>query len=123
MKYVKLFEEFNPTKERVFTYIVHNNSEKNFHAEVKDDDGKVIYEIKGTGLFEGDGPMKGKEDLSGLRTFLISKNKIKECDQIIPAGGGRQETQNFVQPINTNPVSNVNMNTSISTNDTTDGKD
>lgn len=122
MKYVQLFEEFDASvpaaiepAASTFMYIVHNSSEKDFHAEVKDQDGKVIFEIKGSGLFEGD-LIKGKDDITGLREFLISKKLIKEGDQLIKAGDGGQEMQSFIQPVDTNPVLNLNMMNNASQN-------
>jgi hypothetical protein len=116
MKHVKLFEEFNEegnspqndvVASKTYIYYITNSNEKEFKADVRDPDGKVILEIDSQDL-SNDGLMKGKEDIQGLHQLLISKNKIKQGDALVPAnstvkavsGGG--PNVDFVPEINTN---------------------
>ena len=114
MKYVKLFEEFNdegnhPANNsqgsKTYIYYITNNDEKKFEADVRDPDGKIIFEIKAQDL-SNDGHMKTKDDIAGLVQLLISKNKIKKGDSLVPANssakavGGQQA--DFVPEVNTN---------------------
>lgn len=114
MKYVKLFEEFSeeghssaPSEngQRTFVYYINNDDPKKFDADVRDPDGKVIFEIKAADL-SNDGHMKGPDDISGLVKLLISKNKIKQGDVLVPANStakavGGQATD-FIPEVNTN---------------------
>ena len=116
MRFVKLFEEFteegnhpqnNEVAAKTYIYYINNSDEKNFHADVRDPDGKVVYEIDSQDL-ANDGLMKGKDDIQGLLQLLISKNKIKQGDSLVPSnsadkkavGGG--PNQDFLPEINTN---------------------
>ncbi len=115
MKHVKLFEEFSQEAQapavndnqgsKTYVYYINNKDDKNFEADVRDPDGKVIFEIKAQDL-SNDSLMKGKDDVSGLHSLLVSKNKIKKGDSLVPAnsaakavGGGHVD---FVPEVNTN---------------------
>lgn len=114
MKYVKLFEQFTEEKAaaaeqtgaKAYVYYINNKDEKKFEADVRDPDGKIIYELKAGDLSEA-GHMKDKDDIAGLVQLLISKNKIKPGDTVVPAnssgeaaGGG--PVGDFVPEVNTN---------------------
>ena len=112
-RHVKLFEEWtqdgnhpdNSNGARTFIYYINNHDEKKFDADVRDPDGKVIFELKASDL-QNDGLMKGMDDIAGLRQLLLNKNKIKPSDVVVAAnasgkaaGGG---TEDFVPEVNTN---------------------
>jgi hypothetical protein len=114
MKYVKLFEEFteegnhpanNDQGSKNYVYYITNKSDKNFEADVRDPDGKVIFELKSSDL-TNDGLMKGKDDIAGLHQLLVSKNKIKKGDTLVPANATQEavggQSTDFVPELNTN---------------------
>ena len=110
MRYVKLFEEFNEdgtpgNNSVVYIYYVHKSGDKNFDADVRDPDGKVVYELSAADL-SNDGHMKNKDDIPGLVQLLIGKNKIKPGDTIIPASQAKADmtTDAIVPGVDTNPV-------------------
>jgi len=114
MKYVKLFEEFtedgnhpanNAGGSKTYIYYILNGDEKKFHADVRDPDGKVIYEIKSSDL-KNDGHMKGKDDIAGLLKLLLSKNKIKQGDSLVPANS----SEKAISGNNTDFVPEININ-------------
>ena len=100
MKHVKLFEDFqqpsgpvNSAGPKTYIYHVYDTSEKNFHAEVRDTDGKVVFEIKGKTMFEGDGIMKDENDVLGLQKTLIGKNIIKQGDTVVKSKEYKDDAQ------------------------------
>lgn len=114
MRFVKLFEEFteegnhpsnNDVVNKTYIYYINNKDEKNFHADVRDPDGKVVFEIKAADL-SNDGHMKNKDDIQGLMQLLISKNKIKKGDALVPANSSADavggQSADFVPEVNTN---------------------
>jgi len=116
MKHVKLFEEFNEEGNlsqggpKTYIYHITNSSDKNFSADVRDSDGKVIFELKPTDI-SNDGLMKNKDDINGLYQMLLNKNKIKKGETIVPAnavdksvGGAASD---FVPELNTNMNQNI----------------
>jgi hypothetical protein len=114
MKFVKLFEEFteegnspvnNDQGSKTFIYYITNQSDKNFEADVRDPDGKIVFELKAQDL-SNDGLMKSKDDIAGLHQLLVGKNKIKKGDTLIPANSTQNavggESTDFVPEVNTN---------------------
>jgi len=117
MKYVKLFEEFtddgqdphghnsNQEASKAYIYYINNDDEKHFDADIRDPDGKIIFELTASDL-SNDGHMKGKDDVQGLRELLLSKNKIKQGDTIVPANSTAKvvggQNMDFVPELNTN---------------------
>lgn len=121
MRFVKLFEEFteegnhpqnNEVASKTYIYYITNANEKEFKADVRDPDGKVVYEIDSQDL-SNDGLMKSKSDIQGLHALLLSKNKIKQGDTLIPAnstekaviGGG--PNVDFVPELNMNATQDL----------------
>lgn len=117
MKYVKLYEEFtddgqdphghgpNSEAAKAYLYYINNDDEKHFDADVRDPDGKIVFELKAADL-SNDGHMKSKDDIQGLRELLLSKNKIKQGDTIVPANSSAKavggQNMDFVPELNTN---------------------
>lgn len=114
MRYVKLFEEFteegnhpanNAGGNTTYIYYITNSDDKKFEADVRDADGKVVFELKSSDL-SNDGHMKGKDDLAGLHQLLVSKNKIKQGDVIVPANSSQKAvggaSMDFAPELNTN---------------------
>lgn len=104
MKHVKLFEDFNQPQNGPKTYIfyVNNEGKDTFQADVRDQDGKIIFEVTAKDL-NNDGMMKTKDDIQGLRNLLISKNKMKQGDQLVPAKEYKNNSaEEFSQAFNTN---------------------
>jgi hypothetical protein len=108
MRYVKLFEEFNEggpkqSASTVYIYYVHKSGDDNFEADVRDPDGKVVYELSASDL-SNDGHMKNKDDIPGLVQLLIGKNKIKPGDTVVPASQAKADiaAETFAPEVNTN---------------------
>lgn len=83
MEFIKTFESFDKQPKQFLFYLLNDGPE--FKAEVRDVDGKTIYTIDRKRLERG--VMKSPSDLSGLRDYLISKKKIDQVDELIPAEG------------------------------------
>jgi hypothetical protein len=96
----------NPeAQSKTYMYHINKDTKEDFHADVRDQDGKIIYEIEGRGIFETDGGMKDKDDLVGLTKMLQAKNKIRPSDTIVPAEkfDGTQAGVQIAAPFNANP--------------------
>ena len=59
MRHVKLFEEFNEegnhpindtSASKMYIYYVNNKDPKKFHADVRDPDGKIVFEVNAAHL-------------------------------------------------------------------------
>jgi hypothetical protein len=114
MKYVKLYEEFteegnhpanNSGGSTTYIYYITNADEKKFAAAVRDPDGKIVFELKASDL-SNDGHMKGKDDIAGLHHLLVSKNKIKQGDVLVPSNSTQKavggNAMDFAPELNTN---------------------
>ena len=114
MRHVKLFEEFNEegnhpindtSASKMYIYYVNNKDPKKFHADVRDPDGKIVFEVNAAHL-SNDGFMKGPDDIQGLAKMLISKNKIKAGDSVVPSNSAAKavagQNEDFIPAVNTN---------------------
>jgi len=110
MKFLKLFEDFDQgnmveagSASKTYIYYISNNSDSKFEADVRDPDGKIVYELTASDI-TNDSHMKDKNDISGLVKLLISKNKIKANDTVVPAADARaaQADEDFAGAVNTN---------------------
>lgn len=97
MNHIKLYEEFSGNSQKTYIYYIKDKNE--FHADVRDPDGKIIFELKPSDI-SNDGYMKTKDDISGLVKLLISKNKIKTGDIVVPADEVRNEDSSLMPTIN-----------------------
>lgn len=98
--HLKTFENFqemelNPNKvsdlkPAVYLYVITNENGQDFEAEVRDEAGRCILQIDADFIDKGN--MDHKDDLSGLREYLISKKKIRQNDEVTPGGNFTQQT-------------------------------
>lgn len=83
---LKTFENFqepdmnNDDKSETYLYVIHNDDEHDFQAEVRSESGKCILDVDKKMM--DDGHMDHKDDLSGLREYLIDKKKIRQHDEV-----------------------------------------
>lgn len=78
---LKTFEEFDQMPKRYLFYVLDPGI--NFLAEVRDEDGKVIYTVDKKKMEKG--VMSTATDLAALRDYLIKRKKIQQIDEIAPA--------------------------------------
>ena len=66
-----------------FYYYINLDERGEFYADVREgmDDGKTVFEIHGFDIFE-DGFMKNKEDLQGLKNYLVHLGIMKEYQNL-----------------------------------------
>ena len=66
-----------------FHYYINLDERGEFYADVREgmDDGKTVFEIHGFDIFE-DGFMKNKEDLQGLKNYLVHLEIMKEYQNL-----------------------------------------
>lgn len=64
-----------------FYYYINLDERGEFNADVRDEDGKTVFEIDGFDIFE-DGFMHNSEDLDGLEEYLTDLEIIDEDDEI-----------------------------------------
>jgi hypothetical protein len=82
----------NPNK---FTYHINLNERGSFYADVRDPDGKTVYEIKAgnelpedeTDIFE-DGFMDNTKDLVGLRDYLVQLGILTDDSELVDGNIG-----------------------------------
>ena len=111
MNHIKLYEEFITAgnseeasaesefkKSHQFLYYIIKDGQKEFHGEVKDQDGKVIVTLSNKAFHNG--VMTNSRDISNLRNWLIKRKKIGQDDEVIPAEGTDLEKTSgeFVTP-------------------------
>lgn len=92
--HIKTFESFvwedydgdgaNPGG-KTYLFVVTNDTGNpdDFEAEVREQEGKVIYKVTAKDMSAG--AMQHPSDMTGLRKYLIEKKRIKELDVIEPA--------------------------------------
>jgi len=66
---------------RQFEYFINKDERGEFNADVRDPDGKTVFEIEGSEVFD-DGFMSDKEDLDGLKDHLVDLGILKEDDEL-----------------------------------------
>jgi hypothetical protein len=81
-----------PAKPQTYYYFINLDERGSFYADVRNASGKTLFEIKdGNELGEGetsifeDGFMKNKDDLTGLKEYLISLG-IMNSNQVLMKG-------------------------------------
>ena len=80
-------KEINETQEpinnegRTFEYYINLDERGDFFADVRNQDGDTVFEIKGYDIFD-DGFMKHKDDLDGLKNYLVDLGIIEPRDHI-----------------------------------------
>jgi len=79
---IKMFEEFDQVPKRFLFYVLDPGVE--FKGEVRDEDGKVIYEVTREKI-EEKGVMNNATDLSTLREYLIKRKKMAQIDELVAA--------------------------------------
>ena len=105
MHYLKMFENFDedPNAEPEYdvvdkpeTFILFIlSADGDFKGEVRDEDGKTICVVDQE--FLDNDIMQAESDLTGLRTYLIDKKKIREHDLLTQEGTvelGQEATPN-----------------------------
>jgi hypothetical protein len=75
---IKMFEEFDAVAKKYLFFVIDDGVD--FKAEVRNEDGKVIYTIDKEKMDKG--IMSSPTDLSTLREFLIKKKKIQQIDEL-----------------------------------------
>lgn len=80
MKLHQLFEEDNPL--RTYYYFVNLDERGEFAADVRDENDKTVWETKGNEVFE-DGFMKNKNDLVGLKEYLVQLGIMNPSDKLL----------------------------------------
>lgn len=63
-------------------YFINLDERGEFYADVRDESNNTIFEIKGFDIFE-DGWMRNKNDLMGLRNYLVDLGVMKNDDDLI----------------------------------------
>ena len=101
-----LFEEEEneapaPEKQKIFIYKIVRDDKRDFLAEIRDENGKVVFKIDQKKM--EDGIMTSQTDLSNLRTHLVDKKIIGQNDEITPEEGVTMEQ----------PDANVSMDREI----------
>jgi hypothetical protein len=67
---------------RVYEYFINLDERGEFRADVRNEEGRSVYEIAEYGIFE-DGFMSDRHDLDGLKKHLVSLGIMEEdCDLI-----------------------------------------
>lgn len=64
-----------------YLYYINLDERGEFYADVRDENGNTIFEIKGFKIFE-DGFMKDKNDVQGLYDHLLNRGMIEVYDTI-----------------------------------------
>lgn len=65
-----------------FTYHINLDERGEFYADVRNSVGDTVYEIKGGDIFE-DGFMKHKNDLDGLKDYLVTLGIMDGDDELV----------------------------------------
>jgi len=82
--------EFAPFPPATYSYHINLNERGSFYADVRNQNGKTIFEIKAgnelgpdeTSIFD-DGYMKNIHDMQGLKKYLVSLGIMKESQKLI----------------------------------------
>jgi hypothetical protein len=83
MNHIKTFENFDQQPKRYLFYIT-KESATEFEAEVKTEDGSVIYKLDKDKI-EKKKLMTNSDDMTTLRAYLIKIKKLGEQDELQPA--------------------------------------
>ena len=68
----------------IFHYYINLDERGEFYADVRDHDENTVLELFGTDIFE-DGYMRNKDDLNGLRDYMVVMGICEDTDNILPA--------------------------------------
>lgn len=86
----EIFSPEEPNKAALFGYYINLDERGSFYADVRDEKGKTVFEIKAgneleedeTSIFD-DGYMKHKNDLTGLHGYLVELGIITQRDKLL----------------------------------------
>ena len=67
---------------KTLRYFINLDERGEFYADVRDDSNNTIFEIRGFDIFE-DGWMRNKNDLKGLKCYLVDLGVMKDSDNLI----------------------------------------
>ena len=68
----------------IFHYYINLDERGEFYADVRDHAENTVLELFGTDIFE-DGYMRNKDDLNGLRDYMVDMGICEDTDNILPA--------------------------------------
>jgi len=80
--------QVTPFQPAVYEYHINLDERGEFYADVRNVNGKTVFEIKGFDVFE-DGWMDDKHDIQGLREYLISLGIMKTDQRLRDAENNR----------------------------------
>jgi hypothetical protein len=66
---------------KTYFYHINLNERGQFYADVRDEKGNTIFEIKGFEIFE-DGFMTNVKDMNGLKNYLVNLSLISKQDEL-----------------------------------------
>lgn len=72
----------NEPEYEIFEYFINLDERGEFYADVRNEQGKTVFEFKGYDIFE-DGFMGHKHDLDGLKEYLVGLGLMKKEDELI----------------------------------------
>ena len=64
-----------------YTYHINLDERGEFYADVREENGRTVYDIKGPSIFE-DGFMCHPADLRGLGVYLLDLGVLRDSDSI-----------------------------------------
>lgn len=68
----------------IYHYYINLNERGEFYADVRDHAENTVLELEGYDIFE-DGYMLHKDDLNGLRDYMVDMGICEKSDNILPA--------------------------------------
>lgn len=80
-----------------FKYFINLDERGEFYADVRNPEGETVFEIKGGEIFE-DGWMKYKDDMAGLKEYLVHLGVMNEDQELFKMDPSLERTAQLTPP-------------------------